>query len=386
MESQEEGFLKKKKLLMEINSGELNKSILYYINEARTSPKDFSQHLISEDDNDEEISKLSLFFKNYSIKVPPLELNKNLELTSKDLIFSIIGVDDGSSYLNFSEDEKIRNNLHERLKKYNLIPVFPANYFIIGVDNAIEALANIFMNKKYRDKILSPEMKYIGITSDILPSERLCIVIDMVNSFKNYNLFLRKKVINYTNQNNNYKSIRPSKYNYIRFTNYDSDEDEYNNEENSGEEDFSRFKKTTYGKYTYFNPKYNTDKKKMNTIKYFNSVGVAYPHTRIKYNNYNFDENNEKISQKKKNNKKESFDLRISKQTYYSPSTTKYFKSNNYYDMRPPKRFKLPISVSIEKKYNRDQYGDIYPIYNKKTFYDDGSVLIQPYFCEDDEM
>ena len=59
MDSQEDGFLKKKKLLMQINSGELNKSILYYINEARTSPKDFSRHLISEDDNDEDISKLS---------------------------------------------------------------------------------------------------------------------------------------------------------------------------------------------------------------------------------------------------------------------------------------------------------------------------------------
>ena len=55
-------FIKKKKLLMQINSGELNKSILYYINEARTSPKDFSRHLMIDDDVDEQISKLSLFF------------------------------------------------------------------------------------------------------------------------------------------------------------------------------------------------------------------------------------------------------------------------------------------------------------------------------------
>ena len=185
MESQEDGFLKKKKLLMQINSGELNKSILYYINEARTSPKDFSRHLISEDDNDEDISKLSLFFKNFSMKVPPLELDQSLELTAKDLIYSIILVDDGSSSLNFSENEKIKNNLYERLKKYNLMPVHPANFFIIGVDNAIEALANIFLNKAHRDKILNPEMRYVGIASELLPSERLCIVIDMVNSFRN---------------------------------------------------------------------------------------------------------------------------------------------------------------------------------------------------------
>ena len=40
---------------MKINSDELNKSILYYINEARTSPKDFSRHLMVDDDVDDKI-------------------------------------------------------------------------------------------------------------------------------------------------------------------------------------------------------------------------------------------------------------------------------------------------------------------------------------------
>ena len=44
----------------------------------------------------------------------------------------------------------------------------------------------------------------------------------------------------------------------------------------------------------------------------------------------------------------------------------------------------MPMSVSIEKKYNKNRFGEIYPVYSKKTFYDDGSILIQPYFCEDD--
>ena len=46
------------------------------------------------------------------MKVPPLELDQSLELTAKDLIYSIILVDDGSSSLNFSENEKIKNNLY----------------------------------------------------------------------------------------------------------------------------------------------------------------------------------------------------------------------------------------------------------------------------------
>ena len=65
MEIIDDEFSKKKKILMQINSGELNKSILYYINEARSSPKDFSRHLMVDDDVDEKITKLS----NYQIVV-----------------------------------------------------------------------------------------------------------------------------------------------------------------------------------------------------------------------------------------------------------------------------------------------------------------------------
>ena len=53
---------------MRVNSGELNRKLLYYINEARTAPKDFSRHLMVDDDVDEKISKLSLFFKYSFIK------------------------------------------------------------------------------------------------------------------------------------------------------------------------------------------------------------------------------------------------------------------------------------------------------------------------------
>ena len=41
MEDIDENFIRKKMLLMKINSDELNKKLLYYINEARTYPKDF---------------------------------------------------------------------------------------------------------------------------------------------------------------------------------------------------------------------------------------------------------------------------------------------------------------------------------------------------------
>ena len=264
-------FIKKKKLLMQINSGELNKSILYYINEARTSPKDFSRHLMVDDDVDVKISKLSLFFKYSSVKVPPLEIDKNLETSSNDLLYHIISADDGSSELEFSEEEKKRNSLKERLKKFNLMPIYHVDLVIIGVDDAIDVLANILINNNHRKKILSPEMKYIGISSGFLPSERLCVVIDIVNSFRYYtnysNNYLRTKDINYITSNNDTK---PSKYNYIRHTNVGSDDDceddinynDYVYNDNSGEEEYKKCTNNKYSNKTYFNPKYNTTEKK----------------------------------------------------------------------------------------------------------------------------
>ena len=374
-------FIKKKKLLMQISSGELNKSILYYINEARSSPKDFSRHLMVNDDVDEQISKLSLFFKYSSIPVPPLELNPNLETTSNDLLYHIIASDDGNSELEFSQKEKERNSLKERLKKLNLVPVYHVDLLVIGVDDAIDALANILINSNHRKKILSSEMKYIGISSGFLPSERLCVVIDIVSNFRNYTSgYLRTKDINYINSIND---TRPSKYNYIRFTNvgsddeYEDDNNDYVYNDNSGEEYIKNTKNTNTNR-SYFNTntKFNSDKKKIQNIKYFNSVGGYRPFVEMQ-KKLNFDDNKEN----NKDNKKEKIiNLKISGQKWFSPTNRKIVK-NEYYD-EGPKRFKFPLSISIEKKYKKNKYGEIFPIYHRKTLYDDGSILLQPYINE----
>ena len=374
-------FIKKKKLLMQISSGELNKSILYYINEARSSPKDFSRHLMVNDDVDEQISKLSLFFKYSSIPVPPLELNPNLETTSNDLLYHIIASDDGNSELEFSQKEKERNSLKERLKKLNLVPVYHVDLLVIGIDDAIDALANILINSNHRKKILSSEMKYIGISSGFLPSERLCVVIDIVSNFRNYTSgYLRTKDINYINSIND---TRSSKYNYIRFTNvgsddeYEDDNNDYVYNDNSGEE-YIKNTKNTYTNRSYFNTntKFNSDKKKIQNIKYFNSVGGYRPFVEMQ-KKLNFDDNKEN----NKDNKKEKIiNLKISGQKWFSPTNRKIVK-NEYYD-EGPKRFKFPLSISIEKKYTKNKYGEIFPIYHRKTLYDDGSILLQPYINE----
>ena len=380
MEDNEDNFIKKKKLLMKLNSGHINKKLLYYINEARSCPKDFSRHLMVNDDVDEMISNLSLFFKYSSVQVPPLMVNPNLEKSSQDLLYHIISIDDGSSTFKFNKEEKERNCLKERLKRLNLIPTYHIDLLIIGVDDSIEALSDILINKSHRKKILSPQMKYIGIASGLLPSEKLCIVIDIVSSFKIYDTFLYQK-INYSNYNN-----RPNKYSYIICTGDDDDDDieSFYNNDNDEEELYKskitnsnnnyNFNESSYNDYI---PIYNSDYKKYNKKRIFNSVGqTPFPNTI----NEDYANEDNRFKNFKKDKKKDEIDLRISKQKCYSPSNGPIFRKVIYYER--PKEFKIPVSVSIEKKYAKDRVGKIYPIYSRETKYDDGSILIQPYFDE----
>jgi len=380
MEDIDENFIRKKMLLMKINSDELNKKLLYYINEARTYPKDFSRHLMINDDVDEKISKLSLFFKYSSEEVPPLILDSNLGKTSQELLYHIISIDDGSSPLKFNREEKERNCLIERLKRLNLKPGYHIDLLIIGVDNSIEALSDLLVIKSHRKKILSPEMKYIGIASGLLPSERLCFVIDIVSSFQIYDNYIYPR-IKYSNFNK-----RPSNFNYgyKKYQKYDEDAKFVNNDE---EEEFYNSKNNTYINnnemiYNKFNPKYNSEMKKFNNKSIFNSV--YYPSQLFKEND-SYEDNRTKYNLKNKKNE-EIIDLRISQQKCLRPSNGSngiYMKKQILY--QPPKKFKIPVSVSIEKKYAKNKVGEFFPIYSRETKYDDGSILIQPYIDENND-
>ena len=375
MEDNEYNFIKKKKLLMKINSGQINRELFYYINEARNCPKDFSRHLMINDDVDLMISNLSLFFKYSSARVPPLTVSPNLEKSSQDLLYHIISMDDGSSTLKFNKEEKENNCLKERLKRLNLIPAYHIDLLIIGVEDSLEALSDILLNKSHRKKILSPEMKYIGIASGLLPSEKLCIVIDIVSSFKRIDNYLYQKI----DYNNYYNS--PNKNSYIICTEDDDDEYESIYENNNDGEELYRSKVYNYNlnesPYNDFNPNYNSAYQKINKRRIFNSVGQSpFPKT---INKGYYNENN--IFQSyKKNKRKDEVDLRISKQKCLSPSNEPYYKKISFYER--PKEFKIPVSVSIEKKYAKNRVGKIYPIYSRETKYDDGSILIQPFFDE----
>ena len=368
-------FERKRKLLLELNSNQLTKNILYHINEARNSPKEFSHHLINENDEDNKLNHLYTFFKFYSKEVPPLILDKNLEICSKDLLHHLISIDNGSKVFNYSEENKMRNSLRIRLRRLNLIPTYYAHFLVIGAQNSIEAIINLLLNIDYRNKILSPEMHYIGIASGLLPSENLCIIIDIVNAIK---------------MNNNF-NLRPVKYSFYNY----NDEDDYENgcdysfyenyNKNDNIKNYTNKDRYFYQNYSCNNMKPKTNKKAYNMKRIYNSVGYSpYMKKKVKINmnnncartnnskkkyiNYFYDDDDDDYG--------EEMDLRITQQRRIDPKSVKF--KNSYYENQT--EFKLPVSISIDKKYKRNRDGRLYPFYTKQTKYDDGSILIQPDF------
>ena len=199
----------RKKQIIELDSYKINENLLHLLNKARSSPKKFAKYLNINDKDDNEIINLFYFFKNSSLKVAPLILDQNLSICSKDLLEHIL-----SGNKDKIEDIEI-NDLKKRLARLNLIPINYNNFIILDADDSFGALTNLFLNNDYRNTILDPDIKYIGIASGYSPSGNLIIIIDIVQSLEyiNYN----SKIIN---QNTNKIDDDNIKRTYNLSTNY----------------------------------------------------------------------------------------------------------------------------------------------------------------------
>ena len=201
-----------KSKLMEIDADKINDDILYLLNKARTSPKSFSKYLNINENEDAKIIQLFNFFINYPFKVEPLIEEKNLSVCSKDLLEHIITGD--------LDEENISNqkSLKKRLEKLNLIPINYNNFIILDAEDSLEALINLFLNDNYRNTILDPDVKYIGIASGPLQTGNLCIIIDIVQSLKCINRIYSKSIGKTKYDLDNYNNTVKKTYNLS--TNY----------------------------------------------------------------------------------------------------------------------------------------------------------------------
>ena len=200
-----------KNQLIDLDSYKINEDILYLLNKARTSPKKFSKYIININDDDEEILNLFNFFNNYSLKAAPLILDQNLSICSKDLLKHISSID---------LDNKLeieQKSLETRLSRLNLIPFNYNNFIIIDVQESIDALINLLLNEDYRNTILDPDIKYIGIASGLLRSGNFCVIIDICQSLQHINDNIQKRNISIDNKDN-YNNINKQTFNLS--TNY----------------------------------------------------------------------------------------------------------------------------------------------------------------------
>lgn len=382
MRAKNKNLEKRKKILINLNSNSLNKDLLYYINEARSSPQDFSRHLMYDDNVGELIEQLSMFFKYKSKEVLPLIYDENLEKCSQDLLKKLISVDNGSSIIKLTKNEKENNTLKVRLKKLGLEPTFYKELIIVGTDIPIEAVANIFLKKKYRDILLNPKMNYIGITSGFLPSERVIIIIEIVQSL------LIDNSNNYNKGCDSYMS--PKKDNYLNNYQYPIN-DYFDYEENIENYDTNynsnyKYKNKTFN-YWYKDPHIKHYVPKREIIYNFNGEilkNFSFPEmSKIIFTDRNLNDSrsvNKSINTNNNyrftftplnNNKKISF----FNQKCMTPCGIKINYNNNL--LRKKLDFAIPVSVCVERT-TKNYNGNIIPFYSKKTTFDDGSVLIQP--------
>lgn len=112
--------------------------------------------------------------------LPPIAYNANLSQSTEELLQYLILTDNGSHQPLISDDNyKIQN----RLSRFGFYSGCYAELVIIN-KNTIDDILKEMVKEPYLNDITNPYMNYIAISIDILPSESLCVVLDMVYEYK----------------------------------------------------------------------------------------------------------------------------------------------------------------------------------------------------------
>ena len=113
--------------------------------------------------------------------VSPITYNANLSQSSDELLQYLILTDKGNHQYSITDNYYTIQN---RLSRFGFYSGCYAE-LVIYDKNTIEDIINeLISNEKYLNDITNPYMNYISISIDILPSEFLCVVIDMVYEYK----------------------------------------------------------------------------------------------------------------------------------------------------------------------------------------------------------
>ena len=221
----------------------LEHDIYSLINFLRKNPLEFCNNLIQKNKyktNQEQNEIINFLQDIHSKKIlkPFIEIQE-LSLAAKSLLNRIILHYKNNHSLNLKELEPTKKNLRARLSKYGERTGKIFETVLFELDNPDEIINHILREEKGRNMLLSQEMKFIGVSCDLIDTNLLCTVIDVVQDFIPFKNSKNKNNINNNinnniymmynnNENNNNYNFNKSNYNKLK-PNYFYNQSNYTN-------------------------------------------------------------------------------------------------------------------------------------------------------------
>ena len=225
------------------NFSKLEHDIYSLINFLRKNPLEFCNNLIQKNKyktNQEQNEIINFLQDIHSKKIlkPFIEIQE-LSLAAKSLLNRIILHYKNNHSLNLKELEPTKKNLRARLSKYGERTGKIFETVLFELDNPDEIINHILREEKGRNMLLSQEMKFIGVSCDLIDTNLLCTVIDVVQDFIPFKNSNNKNNINNNinnniymmynnNENNNNYNFNKSNYNKLK-PNYFYNQSNYTN-------------------------------------------------------------------------------------------------------------------------------------------------------------
>ena len=167
---------------------QLEKDICVLINYIRTNPLDFSNNLIKNSKNknltEDQINLIKFLEEKYN-KDPLLPFHEvpEISLAAKNLLNTISQNEDTSANKGQKKLKASSLNLRTRLSNYGIRTGRIFSNVIFGIEKPEDIVNHILKGENGRNMLLSNKMKFIGIGCCLLPSNKVCAVIDIVQDF-----------------------------------------------------------------------------------------------------------------------------------------------------------------------------------------------------------
>ena len=205
------------------NLSDLEKDIFILINYIRTNLLDFANNLRKKNNyinNEEQIEVIKYLEDLYNTeKLEPFEEIPEISEAARNLLINISLNDKKNHSINLKELNPETLNLRTRLSKYGNRTGRIFETVVFKTNNPEDIVNHILLEEKGRNMLLSGKMKYIGIACDILPSNIICSVIDIVQDF-----------IPFRNKENRNSNININNNIYDNNINADYEKNQYNEE------------------------------------------------------------------------------------------------------------------------------------------------------------